>query len=357
MQLFAAALAITAAIKWQPAESLEPLLESNEPPYTLINFALEEDPRVDQRYSEKQRLVRLTCLNKHVQNSRRTRLDTQFSRRREWLDTQFEHLRRKQRQNKEGKWNQVSHTQRIMHWARCLLAAIRPSGLAVRLPRTGIADDTRNVNKALKSIRKELGVSQMRETKPKPPKPSDDGDSASIGNKLDVARLNLKNKLHRSIWLAMKRRDKPQFTQLEKQIRATDVELDGVSYTLLVHATLLFHGPGDEAMALIQEMRERGVHPSLIRFNARIVAAHAEMDGLGARPLPANIVQMARASWLTAVFITRRYPTQESILRMEAEIEEREQRYLESDLAVEEARQRELVNSPNGKLTKGSPIE
>ncbi|GBE60026.1 hypothetical protein, conserved [Babesia ovata] len=208
MQLFMAALVFTAAFKWQPAESLEPLLESNEPPYTLINFALEEDPRVDQ-----------------------VGANLAQSRRREWLDTQFEHLKRKQRQNKE--------------------------------------DDTRNINKALKSIRKELGVTQMREVKPKLPKPGDeDGDSTHVGNKLDAAKLNLKNKIHRSIWLAMKRRDKPQFMQLEKQIRATGVELDGVSYTLLVHATLLFHGPGDEAMALIKEMRERGIHPSLIRFNA-----------------------------------------------------------------------------------------
>ncbi|GFE55602.1 hypothetical protein BaOVIS_030060 [Babesia ovis] len=226
----------------------------------------------------------------------------------------------------------------VMRWTRHLLAAIRPSGLTVRLPRTGIADDSRNVNAALKSIRKELGINKVI-------KPiigeTDNNREKHESQSLDEAKVNLRNKMHKNIWLAMKRRDAPQFHQLEKEMRARDIEMDGVTYTLLMHAHLMFKGRNSACMDLIEEMKERGIHPALIRFNAvgtlvypiniiqRILASCVEMETYNAKPLSANIVQMARAAWLTAVLITRRYPTHEHIVRMEEQIEEQEKQYLE----------------------------
>ncbi|KAK1936063.1 hypothetical protein X943_001234 [Babesia divergens] len=306
---------------------LVPLLETNSPPYTLVNFALEVDPRIDQIGGN--------------QNAR-IRLNTQFvgrqcyafisaqSQRRKWLDAQFDNLSRKQKQIIKGVFSCTMIT-----WSRRMLATIKPSGLTIRLPKVGVLDDSRNVDVSLKSIRKELGIRKSGKNAPD----SEATDmSAEVKYRVESAKVNLKNRLHRNIWLSMKRRDKPQFEEMEKQLRSSNVELDGVSYTLLIHAHLLFSGLRSECQSLLQEMKHCGVHPSLIRFNAvgdncspfminlmqRIIAACGEMESLNAKPMAANIVQMTRASWLTAVLITRRYPRPDDISRKETEIEHAE---------------------------------
>lgn len=202
-----------------------------------------------------------------------------------------------------------------------MLATIKPSGLTIRLPKVGVLDDSRNVDVSLKSIRKELGIRKSGKNAPD----SEARDmSAEVKCRVESAKVNLKNRLHRNVWLSMKRRDKPQFEEMEKQLRSSNVELDGVSYTLLIHGHLLFSGLRSECQSLLQEMKHCGVHPSLIRFNARIIAACGEMESLNAKPMAANIVQMTRASWLTAVLITRRYPRPDDISRKEKEIEHAE---------------------------------
>ncbi|KAG6439923.1 uncharacterized protein BBOV_IV002984 [Babesia bovis T2Bo] len=80
----------TAILGQARAIGLEPLLESNRPPYTLINFALEQDTRVDQ----------IGELQRQQAQGRRTRLATQFNRRRDWLDNQFNELKDKQMNNR-----------------------------------------------------------------------------------------------------------------------------------------------------------------------------------------------------------------------------------------------------------------
>ncbi|KAG6439915.1 uncharacterized protein BBOV_IV002982 [Babesia bovis T2Bo] len=203
----------------------------------------------------------------------------------------------------------------MIRYSRPIAAVIKPSGLTVRLPKNIIADDNRNINIALKPIRKELGIHKASHD------PKTSHTHPSDPEKLEEAKVNLKNKMHKSLWLTMKKKDAPQFYNLEKQIRASNINMDGITYTLLIHGYIMFKGQHGPYQDLLDEMKLQGIHPALIRFNARIAASCVEMHGHGAKPDPTNVAQMARAAWLAAVLITRRYPTQEHILNMEKRIE------------------------------------
>ncbi|GIX65388.1 pre-mRNA-splicing regulator WTAP [Babesia caballi] len=125
--------------------SLQPLLESNAPPYTLVNFALETDPRIDQ-IGELQKQASVSPgrgVGKAVQQNRRTRLGTQFSQRREWLDMQFDKLRRKQQLNREGgeaaQGERRRDGRRVVHAAGARALAVRRAGRV--LPGSAAGDE------------------------------------------------------------------------------------------------------------------------------------------------------------------------------------------------------------------------
>lgn len=92
MLSFIRCVLIALPLFWVPSDSAEPLLETNSPPYTLVNFALEVDPRIDQ----------IGEIQKQSLQNGRIRLNTQFSQRRKWLDAQFDNLSRKQKQIIKG---------------------------------------------------------------------------------------------------------------------------------------------------------------------------------------------------------------------------------------------------------------
>lgn len=200
---------------------------------------------------------------------------------------------------------------------RVLFAAIRPSSLTIRPARSRVLYENRSADRSLKSIRKELGITRPT----KDYHPEGEGVASRDPKNVETVVQNLKNKLHRNIWLCMKRRDRPQFEEVVKKLTSSNIPLDGVSYTLMIHANLFF-GSEEKCFELLQKMKEAGVHPSLIRFNARIVASCQEMKALNAYPIQANIAQMTRGSWLTAVMIGRRYPSVADMIEKERKTDE-----------------------------------
>ncbi|ORM39659.1 uncharacterized protein BXIN_0264 [Babesia sp. Xinjiang] len=196
------------------------------------------------------------------------------------------------------------------------MAKIRPSTLAIRLTKTGIADDNKNVNHALKGIRKQIGIHNIENK-------TTEHIQEKSGKKINIQEININitNKIHKSIWNAMKKYDAPKLQLIEQNIRARNIQMNGVTYTLLIHAHLIFNANGSTLTQLIEEMKQKTIHPALIRFNARIVASCIEMQTLHAKPLRNNILQMARAAWITAVLITRRYPTHDHIIQKEIQVE------------------------------------
>ncbi|EKX72091.1 conserved hypothetical protein [Theileria equi strain WA] len=132
-----------------------------------------------------------------------------------------------------------------------------------------------------------------------------DGAPPSINGK---RAIDVRNRHHKDIWVAMKRRDSLSFERQCKLLRTSGVELDGVSYTLMINGTLIFSKKNDiqQPLLMIEEMKEAGIHPSLIRFLARLIVMYFEMWSLNSRPIISNWLAITRSSWLSAVFVTRR---------------------------------------------------
>ncbi|BAM39113.1 conserved hypothetical protein [Theileria orientalis strain Shintoku] len=237
---------------------------------------------------------------------------------------------------------------------RCLLLfSLRPSTLRVRVPRVGLCDDSRNVNKALKSIRKQLGPLRRLDGRPSGDSSRDtsenssmhtpnsetdlDGnctlatlpdstctttiastnhsnipDTASTAHRANTSdralrlAINSRNRYHRNLWIAMKKRDSLSFDRTCQQLRNSGLGLDAVSYALMINGTLMFSKSSDmdQALGMVEEMKEAGIHPSFIRFLSRLISLYLEMCYYNTRPLISNWLSVTRSSWLTAYLIT-----------------------------------------------------
>lgn len=143
--------------------------------------------------------------------------------------------------------------------------SLRPSALRVRVARSVLLEGSKSVDTSLKGIRNELGIKKLDNSNT----PTSGMDhSPKIGDRLESSLVDLKNTLHRDIWNCIKRNDRRSFEELSRRISSSNIRLDGVSYTLLVHGTLLFSQGVGNCTTLLREMEHAGIHPSLIRFNA-----------------------------------------------------------------------------------------
>ncbi|UKJ88051.2 hypothetical protein MACJ_000494 [Theileria orientalis] len=264
--------------------SLAPLLEVNRPPYSLVNVNLERDSHVDS----------VSELSSNEKNSRKIEFMTRMQFRRENSDSKFLKLDKDQHQN----YMSTPHT--------------LPTPIFAPV---GLCDDSRNVNKALKSIRKQLGPPRRLDNGPYKDSSKDtpetsspytskgDGDSAgssaiiydgnsacasssTIANHSSVPntdltaqgantsdsalrfQINSRNRYHKSLWIAMKKRDSLSFDRTCQQLRNSGLGLDAVSYTLMINGTLMFSKSSDmdQALGMVEEMKEAGIHPCFIRF-------------------------------------------------------------------------------------------
>ncbi|KAK2197617.1 Tetratricopeptide-like helical domain superfamily [Babesia duncani] len=119
--------------------------------------------------------------------------------------------------------------------------------------------------------------------------------------------LDLKNKLHKRLWVTIKRRDHIGFDRVQQQLRNSGIKLDSVTYTLLHGGAMALQAPS-KALDILNEMKVAQVHPTLVRMHARMLAACTDLQARGVAPN--NIVQTTRALWLVAHQLSRRHPQQ-----------------------------------------------
>ncbi|SJK86325.1 conserved Plasmodium protein, unknown function [Babesia microti strain RI] len=181
------------------------------------------------------------------------------------------------------------------------------SALQVHMPTLGLSGDQDKLNKSLRSIRKEF----------LPDLKSEDNEGIAI----DASRSNTKNtsvngassdseitvaknRLHKRLWNAARKSSK-HWNLAVKKLEIANLPLDEVTGTLLIHGSLLYKSH-QEALETLSIMKKEVIHPSLLRYNARLIAIHQELSNLGARPCNMNWLKVMRSSWLVASFVKGR---------------------------------------------------
>ncbi|KJP88829.1 hypothetical protein AK88_01519 [Plasmodium fragile] len=123
-----------------------------------------------------------------------------------------------------------------------------------------------------------------------------------------------KNKLHKRIWICLKRNNEKEFENLYNELSMYHLK-DEVSYTILLHGKLIISDGGDmkECFKLLDDMKQNKVHPSLVRLNERLLCSYYELAKLNVKPRSKQWVKILRTVWFTSALIKAR--RQKFILR------------------------------------------
>ncbi|CRH00606.1 conserved Plasmodium protein, unknown function [Plasmodium relictum] len=123
-----------------------------------------------------------------------------------------------------------------------------------------------------------------------------------------------KNKLHKKIWLTLKRNNEKEFQYYYDILNKYPLK-DEVSYSILMHGNLIISNGENinESFKILNEMKLKKVHCSLIRFNERLLHSYYELIKLNARPNNNQWKKVLRTVWFTSALIKAR--RQKYILR------------------------------------------
>ncbi|CRG97839.1 conserved Plasmodium protein, unknown function [Plasmodium gallinaceum] len=123
-----------------------------------------------------------------------------------------------------------------------------------------------------------------------------------------------KNKLHKKIWLTLKKNNEKEFQYYFDILNKYPLK-DEVSYSILLHGNLIISNGENisESFKILNEMKLKKVHCSLIRFNERLLHSYYELIKLNARPNITQWNKVLRTVWFTSALIKAR--RQKYILR------------------------------------------
>ncbi|CAA9988777.1 conserved Plasmodium protein, unknown function [Plasmodium knowlesi strain H] len=123
-----------------------------------------------------------------------------------------------------------------------------------------------------------------------------------------------KNKLHKKIWICLKRNNEKEFEKLYNELTMYQLK-DEVSYSILLHGKLIISNGSDikECFKLLNEMKQKKVHHSLVRLNERLLCSYLELAKLNVKPRAKQWVKILRTVWFTSALIKAR--RQKFILR------------------------------------------
>lgn len=116
-----------------------------------------------------------------------------------------------------------------------------------------------------------------------------------------------KNKLHKRIWICLKRNNEKEFERLHSELSRYHLK-DEVSYSILLHGRLIISKGGEikECFKLLDEMKQNKVHHSLVRLNERLLCSYYELTKLNAKPSNKQWVKILRTVWFTSALIKAR---------------------------------------------------
>lgn len=136
---------------------------------------------------------------------------------------------------------------------------------------------------------------------------------------IENAWSEAKTKAHKKLWQLAKRRHWHGWDHALNELKNCGAPLDEVSYSLIIHLTLLSPIAEKESVwNILEEMKNAHVHPSLIRLNHRLCAIWLELDSLNCRPSEENWRKILRFAWFASFFVRGR--RQRAISRRNAEL-------------------------------------
>ncbi|PFH33603.1 hypothetical protein BESB_078190 [Besnoitia besnoiti] len=116
-----------------------------------------------------------------------------------------------------------------------------------------------------------------------------------------------KNALHKRIWGALRKKKFRVFEDAMAELEAANLRPDEVTFTLHLYGTLLSsRHENQQAWEVLEQMKAAKVHPTLVRYNERVLTSFMELAALDAEPHPDNIKKLLRASWLLAALVRNR---------------------------------------------------
>eukprot|EP00388_Colpodella_angusta_P017032 GDKJ01042188.1.p1 GENE.GDKJ01042188.1~~GDKJ01042188.1.p1 ORF type:complete len:618 (+),score=131.48 GDKJ01042188.1:11-1864(+) len=124
---------------------------------------------------------------------------------------------------------------------------------------------------------------------------------------VEEAWSEAKTKAHKKLWILAKRKSWHSWHKALEELRNCGAPLDEVSYSLMIHLTLLSPDSKKERVwDILTEMKEAHVHPSLIRLNHRLCAMWFELDSIKCTPEEEDWRKMLRFAWFAAFFVRGR---------------------------------------------------
>ncbi|SBS93189.1 conserved Plasmodium protein, unknown function [Plasmodium ovale curtisi] len=123
-----------------------------------------------------------------------------------------------------------------------------------------------------------------------------------------------KNKLHKKLWIALKRSNEEEFERHYHVLSMYPLK-DEVSFSILLHGKLIISKGNklEECFKILNEMKTNKIHCSLIRLNERLLYSYYELTKLNAQPNRKQWIKVLRTVWFTAAMIKAR--RQKFILR------------------------------------------
>ncbi|SCN60875.1 conserved Plasmodium protein, unknown function [Plasmodium chabaudi chabaudi] len=123
-----------------------------------------------------------------------------------------------------------------------------------------------------------------------------------------------KNKIHKKIWISLKKNNKKDFEYYYDILNKYPLK-DEVSYSILLHGKIIISDGQylEESFNILNEMKLKKIHPSLIRFNERLLCSYVELTNLNSRPHIKQWVKVLRCVWFTSALVKAR--RQKYILR------------------------------------------
>ncbi|KAF4639756.1 hypothetical protein TGRH88_055280 [Toxoplasma gondii] len=116
-----------------------------------------------------------------------------------------------------------------------------------------------------------------------------------------------KNALHKRIWNALRKKKFRDFEHAMAEMEAARLRPDEVSFTLHLYGVLLSSRHDNaQAWEVLNLMKASKVHPTLVRYNERILTSYMELAALKAEPHPDNTRKLLRAAWLLAALVRNR---------------------------------------------------
>ncbi|SBS96747.1 conserved Plasmodium protein, unknown function [Plasmodium malariae] len=116
-----------------------------------------------------------------------------------------------------------------------------------------------------------------------------------------------KNKIHKRIWMCLKRNNEKEFENCYNMLVNYPLK-DEVSYSILLHGNLIISDGNNiqNSFKVLNEMKEKKVHCSLIRFNERLLHSYYELTKLNAKPNKKQWLKVLRTVWFTSALIKAR---------------------------------------------------